>query len=86
MRDLASPVAAFVRELCIVDSDREIEVDVLYAAFKRWCEENEQPKPSKHVFGRDLRAALPTIAKKRAGSTHRQQVYTGIDLLRKDAL
>ena len=65
MRDLASPVAAFVRERCEVGADKDAEVDQLYAAYKMWCEDNEHPKASKHVFGRDLRAAVPGVRKVR---------------------
>src|SRR5262249_5910715 len=63
MRDLASPVQAFVRERCKVGPEQEVEVDVLYAAFKTWCSDNEHPKSSKQIFGRDLRAACPSIRK-----------------------
>jgi putative DNA primase/helicase len=52
MRDLASPVGAFVRERCVVGPDKQVAVDELYKAFKDWAEENEQPKSSKAVFGR----------------------------------
>jgi putative DNA primase/helicase len=37
MRDLASPVAAFVREKCKVDATKEVQVDLLYGAYKAWC-------------------------------------------------
>jgi putative DNA primase/helicase len=47
MRDLASPVAAFVRERCAVGATREVAVDTLYAAYKSWCETAEHPKDSK---------------------------------------
>jgi putative DNA primase/helicase len=67
MRDLASPTGAFVREKCVLDANKAIEVGVLYSAFKEWCEANEYPKPSKHVFGRDLRAAAPSIRVSQTG-------------------
>jgi phage/plasmid-associated DNA primase len=57
MRDLASPVGAFVREKCVIGAQQSVEVTRLYDAFKNWCEASEHPKSSKHVFGRDLRAA-----------------------------
>jgi phage/plasmid-associated DNA primase len=38
MRDLASPVAAFVRQRCIIDKNRSIKVDDLYAAYKTWAD------------------------------------------------
>ena len=81
MRDLASPVAAFVREKCEVDATKETEVDVLYGAYKTWCEDNEHSKASKQMFGRDLRAAVPSVRKTRPRSgTERHQVYAGIGL------
>src|SRR5262249_54401363 len=54
MRDLASPTAAFVRARCETGTDKEIEVDALYDAFKIWCEDNNETKNSKSVFGRNL--------------------------------
>ena len=87
MRDLASPTAAFVREKCMTGANqktgatREIEPDSLYGAYKVWCEDNEHPKASKHAFGRDLRAAVPSIRKERRGDgKDRRQVYVGIAL------
>jgi putative DNA primase/helicase len=61
MRDLASPVGAFVREKCKLDANEQIEVGALYTAYKNWCGANEHPKSSKHVFGRDLRAAASSV-------------------------
>ena len=62
LRDLASPVAAFVREMCVVGPDQEIERDTLYAAYRTWAEEGGYPKSPKNVFGRDLKAAVPAIS------------------------
>jgi putative DNA primase/helicase len=81
MRDLASPVAAFVRERCAVDANSEVEVDTLYAAYKDWCADNEHPKATKQVFGRDLRAAVPAVRKARPrDQMSRHHVYAGIAL------
>jgi putative DNA primase/helicase len=87
MRDLASPTAAFVREKCMTGADQktgathEIEPDLLCGAYKVWCEDNEHPKASKHAFGRDLRAAVPSIRKERRGDgKDRHQVYVEIAL------
>ena len=82
MRDLASPVGAFVREKCDVGFDRQIETDALYDAYKNWCVANEYPKAAQHVFGRDLKAAVPTIrvAQPRDADHQRTRVYAGIAL------
>jgi putative DNA primase/helicase len=86
MRDLASPVAAFVREDCVVGRDYEIKVTVLYAAFKAWADVNGQLKKSKTVFGRDLAAAIPLVGRSqqrrdKADPSIRYRVYCGITLV-----
>jgi len=81
MRDLASPVGAFVREWCILDPNAEIPVDDLYAHYKDYCQECEYPKSPKAHFGRDLRAACPSVKKTRPrDGTQRHYVYAGIRL------
>jgi putative DNA primase/helicase len=82
MRDLASPVGAFVRERCELGPDAEIAVDELYAAYKDWCQIGEYPKSPKAHFGRDLRAACPSVRKTRPrNGSDRHPVYAGIALL-----
>ena len=81
MRDLASPIRAFVREECQIDAAYEIAVDDLYRAFKIWAENSGHSKKSKQSFGRDLRAVLPWLGKpKQRGTGTRQRVYSGIRL------
>jgi putative DNA primase/helicase len=81
MRDLASPIRAFVREECEMGPDFEIEVDALYGALKIWAENNGHPKKTKQVFGRDLRAAHSAIrAVQRGPFEARYRVYSGIRL------
>ena len=83
MRDLASPVAAFVRERCHVNAAKEITVDALYAAYRPWCDDNGHAKLSKQNFGRDLRAAVPSVRVTRPREEGaRPRVYNGIDLMR----
>lgn len=81
MADLASPVAAFVRDRCTLHANLQVGVDELYAAFKEWCEDGEYKKSSKAVFGRNLMAACQTVRKARVGGrTNRAYVYQGIAL------
>ena len=85
MRDLASPVAAFVRERCILEATLKIAVDDIYAVYKIWCGENEYLRASKHVFGRDLRAACPLVRKSRSGPKKARTFdYLGIGWRKKD--
>jgi putative DNA primase/helicase len=76
MRDLASPVRAFVRERCEIGADREIAVDLLYAAYRAWVEDNGHKRKSKDDFGRDLRAAVPSISRKRPRNDKGDRVWT----------
>lgn len=66
LQDLASPVAAFVRDRCARAFDKSVTVDAIYAAWKEWCEENGRARPgSKATFGRDLAAVDPSIRRTR---------------------
>lgn len=82
MRDLASPIAAFVRERCWTkDRNASVGVDVLYGDYKGWCDDQGLPRSSKDVFGRDLRAACPWVRKVRPRDDgSRRYVYSGIRL------
>jgi putative DNA primase/helicase len=85
MRDLASPVAAFVREQCVVGANREVAIDELYDAYKMWCDDNGHQKSTKQTFGRNLRAAVPALSmkRKREGpreANDRARVYQGLAL------
>jgi hypothetical protein len=65
LRDLASPVAAFVRDRCEVGPNHEVEREALFREYRIWCEDNGYLKSPQHVFGRDLKAAFPAIRDKR---------------------
>jgi len=80
MRDLARPVAAFVREKCEVGINKEVEVGLLFDAFKLWCEDNNYPKSPRPIFARDLRAAVASIRVTMPGTHNRVRLYTGIGL------
>ena len=80
LEDLSSPIRQFIREQCEVGAGHEIEVDVLYEVWKIWCQLQGRDRfTTKQVFGRDLRAALPSvkIVRPRSGDT-RYRVYRGI--------
>jgi putative DNA primase/helicase len=87
MRDLASPVAAFVRERCRTGA-REVEgVDEIYVAYKEWAEDNNHPKLAKTTFGRDLRAAVASlkVSRPRSETSARSRVYEGISLIKTES-
>ena len=85
LQDLASPVAAFVRDRCEIGPDKEIAVDDLYAIWRDWAEANGHVRSNKQVFGRDLRAAMPTIKVTQPGrGDNRPRWYAGIGLRSRD--
>jgi putative DNA primase/helicase len=82
MEALASPITAFINECCIVAPDRSVPINTLYGRFKSWCEEHGRRPETEQVFGRNIRAALPTLEcqQKRSCGT-RQRIYIGLDLI-----
>ncbi len=82
MEDLASPIAAFLRERCEVKAEAGYDVLVteLYQAWCHWCEGKGYTKPgSEQLFGRNLRATLPhlKIRQPRDGD-NRVRLYEGV--------
>lgn len=81
LEDVASPIGAFIRDRCFVGADATIPVDDFWGAWKTWCEDENRHPGTKAVFGRDLRAALPSIKRTRpAGDGDRAYVYAGVRL------
>jgi len=79
IEDLSSPVAAFVREECVVGPGYRVPVDVLYDAWKGWCEtEGRQAVTTRQTFGRDLAAAVVGINRRRG--TGMRPFYEGLSL------
>ncbi|MFV2102811.1 phage/plasmid primase, P4 family [Micromonospora sp. LOL_024] len=82
MMDQASPMSAFVREVCETGPMYEIPVDELWDAWKEWGQENGRDKPgTKQAFGRNLRAVVPGVRRFRPrDGDSRQPTYVGIRL------
>jgi putative DNA primase/helicase len=82
MKGLASAVTAFVHECCTINDLLSAGSDDLYAAFKKWAEETGHRRKSRETFGRDLRAAVPSVRRvySRTGN-RRAYVYEGIALI-----
>ena len=77
--ELASPVKAFVHEKC--DLGGMVPCSTVYTVYQVWCSENGHHPSSTGVFGRDLKAAFPTIkiSQRRIGDG-RQRLYFGLSL------
>ena len=79
LEDMLSPVGCFVRDRCTVGPDKRVWVDDIFKAWRTWCEEEGRDRVgTKNGFGRDLMAAVPSVAIRRNRSTGR--FYDGIDL------
>ena len=63
MEELASPVAQFVSDCCVVnDPAASIPCHLLYARWKEWCADQGRDRVGTvAMFGRDLRAAFPRL-------------------------
>jgi putative DNA primase/helicase len=89
MDDLSSPIRAFLGECYVVGDDYDsVLVDDIYNDWRSWWMEKGRPADKvgdKDGFGRQLRSAVPRLAKKRVwrevGSA-RQKIYTYFGLRR----
>lgn len=79
---LGSPVAAFVKDRCVVAAGMRVPCDDLYAAWQGWCAENGRREAgTAQSFGRDVRAAVIGLTVTRPGTgTSRSRHYEGIAL------
>jgi putative DNA primase/helicase len=83
LEDLSSPIAAFLRDCCDFAPQFMIERGSLYQAWCRWCETQGRDHPGTlEVFGRDLKAAVPTITSTQPRDTegNRRRFYQGLKL------
>lgn len=79
IEDLSSPVSAFVRDECVIGPGHRVNVDTLYDAWRRWCEnEGRHAVTTKQTFGRDLAAAVAGVTRRRGAAL--QPFYDGIAL------
>jgi len=86
LEDLGSPIAAFLRERCVVGPDEAVETGELFAAWQAFCHESGRVSAGTiQSFGRDLRAALPGLRTTQPRTTGgRMRFYEGVGLLHGD--
>lgn len=85
LEDLASPVAAFVRDRCARGPGLEVDADDLWKAWRAWAEDNGQKPGTRQTLGRNLRAVVPSlrvVRPKQDGARWRR--YQGLALTRSD--
>jgi putative DNA primase/helicase len=83
LRDLASPVGAFVRERCERGA-HAVACRVLYDAWKVWADDNGHRPGSLQVFSRNLHAVVPELKAGRpwgsGDSADRPRTFQGVRL------
>jgi putative DNA primase/helicase len=82
LEDLSSPIGAFIRDRCRVGPERSVEINRMFEAWCEWCKTQGRDHPGTiQSFGRELRAALPTLktSQPRSGDD-RMRFYQGIGL------
>jgi putative DNA primase/helicase len=79
---LASPIKAFINDRCIVGPGLAVSVELLYQTWCAWCDSvGCKEYGTKQTFGRDLKAALPSLRSTRPrDDDNRYRSYEGIGL------
>jgi putative DNA primase/helicase len=78
---LSSPIKTFVEETCTIDPEETVNVNTLYAAYRKWTVESGHSPASKNQFGEQLRTAVPAVSKRRVrDGGDRVMEYYGINL------
>lgn len=82
MKDVGSPVGAFVRECCVVGVEEKVVISELYDKWKTWCKDNGRKDAGTiQVFGRNLVGTVSELTVRKLGghrSTDRRKYYFGI--------
>jgi putative DNA primase/helicase len=80
LEDLGSPIAAFIRDRCILEPGSAVEVQHLFDEYRDWCKTvGRDHAGTIHTFGRDLHSFEPRIKviQHRIGDD-RVRMYSGI--------
>jgi len=83
LEGLASHIMSFAEECCVLGSEREIELDALYAKWQVWCSDRGiRYFLEQNHFSIKLRATFPTVTKgrPRRGKSGRPTWLRGIGL------
>jgi putative DNA primase/helicase len=64
VRDISSPVGAFVRERVEIEAGARIDVPDLFTEWCRWCESKKRQPGDEMMFGRNLRTVVPGLETK----------------------
>lgn len=83
MRDLSSPIGTFVRERCCVGPEYCTPVENVFRAWSDWCNAvGRDHCGTLQTFGRDLRAAVPSLRTTRPSEGgERYRAFQGVGLI-----
>ena len=82
MGRMASPVASFVADCCLVGPDLDVLRKDLFEAWKGWSERNNEIAGGSEEFGKALRAFLPDLDDSQPRiEGKRKRIYKGLALL-----
>lgn len=84
LSDMASPMARFLEERCIVDADHSAPVDELWREYNSWAQQYHEATVGKDLFGKRLHAAIPEVTRtqQRVSDGRRIWKYSGVRLAR----
>jgi putative DNA primase/helicase len=82
LREVSSPVALFVEECCVLDTEREVNRDTLYERYVEWCRASGSKPRDRTWLGRDLHTLHPELGEghERRPDGKRIRIYRGIGL------
>ena len=82
LQDLGSPISTFIRDDCVVGPELTVPTEGLFRAWQEWCQLHGRTHPGTDAsFGRDLRAAVPGIKRRRLTINGKKTpAYQGIGL------
>jgi putative DNA primase/helicase len=82
LRELSSPITAFVEDMCVIGPEERVLVAGLYAAWVKWCEARGRRPGEQQGFGAMLKAAYPWLTNRRPRRDNptRQRFYEGLRL------
>jgi phage/plasmid-associated DNA primase len=74
-----NPARLFLTETCEEKPDGQIRCEVLYQAYRRWCEENGYSPLADRAFGKEVVRVFPRVERRRVGPRGGQlHYYCGI--------
>lgn len=81
MTQISSPVTIFVKECCLLKEGESISKDMLFAAWRGWCNESSHKPGLREQFGRWLMSTVPMLKTNRLRvGGRRVYMYEGIGL------